>query len=387
MPEITLDKGSLEQLHLQVANSIGKSIVKNRIKVGTALPYEIWIAEEFGINRNTVHKAYEKLISDGFAEKLDERKGIFVSDTAKKKYMPAFPAIGIVTSGNFSDLVYKSTQNSLAYFSGVIDRATETKHSAIFLHLPDAEDKAGKTQQWIDDTVPRLSGIVHFGRDFHKNALPLRLLLENKQIPQVLISAFSLMSHISSVYGDVFSGGTAAADLLRDNGHRRVGILSSFIPPQKDDLFNYYAGVRAQMMEECFRKCNLRVDPGWVSIYPPKENILKTNIKKILAMKEHPTAFWCQNDYTAIEAIKIINDLGLNVPGDISIIGFDDVKEGASCNPPLTTIRQPCYSIGQNAVDLLIDIFENESPGEARTVKTPTSLVERGSVARVAGGR
>ena len=55
MPEITLDKSSLDQLHLQVANSIGKSIVKNRIKAGTALPYEIWIAEEFGINRNTVH--------------------------------------------------------------------------------------------------------------------------------------------------------------------------------------------------------------------------------------------------------------------------------------------------------------------------------------------
>ena len=341
MPEITLDKSSLDQLHLQLANSIGKSIVKNRIKAGTTLPYEIWVAEEFGINRNTVHKAYDKLISDGFAEKLDGRKGIFVSDTAKKKYMPTFPAIGIVTPDNFSDFIYKSSQTGLAYFGGVIDRATETKHSSIFLHLPISENEPGKIQHWIEDTVPRLSGIIHFGSGSLKNNLPLRMLLDCKQIPQVLISGFSIIPHISSVHGDVFSGGIPVAELLRNNGHRRIGILSSFINPPKDDLFNYYAGGRAQMMEECFRKCNLRVDPGWVSIYAPKENLLKASIKKILAMKEHPTAFWCQNDYTAIEAIKILNDFGLNVPDDISIIGFDDVKESSSSNPPLTTIKQP----------------------------------------------
>lgn len=387
MPEIAVDKNSPDPLHLQLANSISKSIVKNRLKAGTALPYENWIAEQFEINRNTVHRAYGKLISDGFAQELNGRRGVFVADTARKKYMPAFPAIGIVTADNFSDLVYKSSQNSLAYFSGVIDRATETKHSSIFLHLPNAEDKADKIQQWIEDTVPRLSGIVHLGSGSHKKNLPLRMLLEYKQIPQVLISGFSSIPHISSVYSDVYSGGTVAADLLLKNGHRKTGVLSSFINQKKDALFNYYAGERAATMTECFRKCGLKIDPAWISIYDNEVKYLKANIRKMLDMKEHPTAFWCQNDDIAIDAIKILNEFGLSVPRDISIIGFDDVKEGSNCNPPLTTIKQPCYSIGRQAVDLLIDIFENGTPGDARTVKIPTSLVVRESVGRVAEGR
>lgn len=382
-PEIALDKNSPDPLHLQLANSISKSIVKHRLKAGTALPYESWIAEELKINRNTVHRAYEKLISDGFASELDGRRGIFVADSAKKKYMPPFPAIGLVTSENFSDFIYKSSQTGLAYFSGVLDRATETKHSSIFLRLPSAEDKAEKIQQWIEDTVPRLSGIVHLGNGSRKNNIPLRMLLDYKQTPQVLISAFSLISHVSSVYGDVLSGGTSAAELLWNNGHRKIGVFSSFINSRKDEMFNYYAGERAKMMMECFKKCNLRVDPAWISIYDGKEASLKANIRKILDMKEHPTAFWCQNDSIAIEAIGILKDLGLNVPGDISIIGFDDIKEGASCNPPLTTIKQPCYSMGRQAVDLLIDIFENGTPGDVHAIKIPTSLVMRESVGKV----
>ncbi len=384
VPKIKVDKSSPNPLHLQLANSISESIVKHRLKAGTALPYEIWIAEELEINRNTVHRAYEKLISDGFAQELDGRRGIFVADTAKGKYMPPFPAIGIVTSDNFSDIVYKSSQNSLAYFSGVIDRATETKHSSIFLHLPNTENNPDTIQQWIEDTVPRLSGIVHLGSGSHKKNLPLRMLLEHKQTPQILISGFSVIPHISSVYSDVSGGGTAAAELLLKNGHRKIGVLSSFINQNKNELFNYYAGERTIMMTECFRKCGLKIDQNWISIYDNKEETLKGNIRKILDLKEHPSAFWCQNDDIAISAIKILNEFGLDVPRDISIIGFDDVKEGSSCNPPLTTIKQPCYSIGRQAVDLLIDIFENGSPGDARTEKIPTSLVVRKSVGRVA---
>lgn len=388
MQDIKLDKNSLDQLHLQVANSISRSIVRHRIKAGTALPYEIWIAEKYRLNRNTVHKAYEKLISDGFAEKIPGRKGIVVSDDAKKKYMSPFPAIGIVTSGNFTDFLDKSSQTNLGYFSGVIDRANDTKHSSIFLHLPNAEEKEEKIQQWIEDTVPRLSGIVHLGRGASEKGLAMRILLEHKQIPQVLISGFSTMQHISSVYGDVHCGGMSAGELLRNKGHRKIGILSTFINNKKDGLFNYCASERVRIMTECFRKCNLRVEPEWISISAPKEEgIYRENIRRILDMKEHPTAFWCQNDYNAFDAIKIFNDLGLDVPGDISIIGFDDVRECASGNPPLTTIRQPCYSIGRQTVDLIIDLFENGIPGDARNVKVPTELVVRDSVGRVRSNR
>lgn len=386
IPEIIVDKNSPDPLHLQLANSISKSIVKHRLKAGTALPYESWVAEEFSINRNTVHRAYGKLITDGFAQELNGRRGIFVADTAKKKYMSPFPGIGIITSNNFSDFIYKSSQNSLAYFSGIIDRATETKHSAVFLHLPNTQDTV-EIQRWVDDTIPRLSGIVHFGRGPSQSNLPLRILLEYKQIPQVLISGYSMIPNISNVCGDVLSGGMSAAELLMNNGHRRIGMITGVFSRGKNDFFVQYAEDRPRIMAECFMKCNLKTDPKWICPFDGKSDRLATSIRKILGMKEHPTAFWCQNDIIAIETINVLNSFGLNVPGDISIIGFDDVREGSVSNPPLTTIRLPCYSIGRQAVDLLMDLFENGSPGDARNEKIPTSLVIRESVGKVTGGQ
>ena len=101
---------------------------------------------------------------------------------------------------------------------------------------------------------------------------------------------------------------------------------------------------------------------------------------KLLALSEPPTAVFCANDETALGAMALAIELGLDVPGDISITGFDDIEQSSQSAPPLTTIRQPRFDIGATAMSLLLDWIG----GKARSalhVTLPVELVLRDSSA------
>jgi DNA-binding LacI/PurR family transcriptional regulator len=98
---------------------------------------------------------------------------------------------------------------------------------------------------------------------------------------------------------------------------------------------------------------------------------------KLLAAKRRPTALFCYNDPIAIGMIRAAHDLGLDVPGDVSIVGCDDIRVASYIEPQLTTIRTPKRELGELALSLLLD------PPAGRTMqqRLTGTLVERGSVA------
>lgn len=81
-------------------------------------------------------------------------------------------------------------------------------------------------------------------------------------------------------------------------------------------------------------------------------------IAKLLALPEPPTAVFCHNDAMAIGAIKGAKAAGLKVPQDLSVVGFDDIQFAEFCDPPLTTITQPRYEIGRQAMLMLLEILK-----------------------------
>ena len=105
---------------------------------------------------------------------------------------------------------------------------------------------------------------------------------------------------------------------------------------------------------------------------------------QLLAGPERPTALFCESDEMAIGALKRIREMGLRVPQDVSLAGFDDIELAAYCDPPLTTIAQPAEQFGQQAVEMLISLIEKR-PLAARHVTLPYQLTIRQSTARVAG--
>lgn len=96
---------------------------------------------------------------------------------------------------------------------------------------------------------------------------------------------------------------------------------------------------------------------------------------------ELPTAFFADNDVIAVGAMRAMSDAGIDVPGDVSVVGFDDVILADAANPPLTTVRTPRHEMGATAVRLLLEKLDR-APGDATTMRyqLSTSLVERLSV-------
>ncbi len=87
----------------------------------------------------------------------------------------------------------------------------------------------------------------------------------------------------------------------------------------------------------------------------------RDSIKKLLALPSPPTAVFCSNDYIALGAIKGAREAGLDLPKDLSIVGFDDVQTASYMVPALTTIRQPAYEMGHRAAKLLLQMIEKKS--------------------------
>jgi LacI family transcriptional regulator len=100
--------------------------------------------------------------------------------------------------------------------------------------------------------------------------------------------------------------------------------------------------------------------------------------RQLLTLDDRPTAVFAANDLSAMQTMHVARTLGLDIPGDVSVVGFDNIPESALIEPPLTTIDQSIQEMGRRAVELLIDVIEGET-GRAQQVTLPTRLVVRQS--------
>ena len=107
-------------------------------------------------------------------------------------------------------------------------------------------------------------------------------------------------------------------------------------------------------------------DENLVHSQPPTLLHGKESMREYLRLDNPPTAILCVNDYLAIGAIRTIHEAGLKVPEDISVCGFDDIDISAYFTPPLTSIRTPCYELGQMSAEIAHRLHH-----PAKTVERP----------------
>jgi GntR family transcriptional regulator, arabinose operon transcriptional repressor len=383
LSEIVIDKNSPEPFHLQLYKTLKKIIVKHRLEAGCALPSERQLSNKFELNRNTVHRAYQTLQDEGFVSSRPGSRGLFISEDAKNLYQPSFPCIGILLTCSFSDFVSKGSKLGMNYLSGVVDRANELNYSTMIVNLPHINTSKEKVLEWRNDLISRLSGVIYFGDRGIENDFAFESLVTYKNLPHVFVSANSTHTNVSSVIADVRSGGMAAAEFLRENGHSRVGMILPMLAPKREWGFMDISGERQDVMKKCFETCGIQVKPEWIAHECNDLKAITQQLDLILSSNDAPTAFWCQNDLIALRALDYFKARNIRVPEDISLFGFDDIEEAARVNPPLTSIRAGTYTIGRNAIDLVINLFENGRPGESRNIKVPTSLSCRQSISKV----
>jgi LacI family transcriptional regulator len=162
---------------------------------------------------------------------------------------------------------------------------------------------------------------------------------------------------------------TLAAHLL-GHGHRRIAFIGD--PDSSPDCAERWAGFVAALERAAVtgsrlpERCAFREADG-------HEVALR-----VLAREDRPTALLCGNDEIATGAYGALRELGLRVPGEVAVTGWDDVPTARYLSPPLTTVRQPLAELGARAAELLQARVEGAA-GEPLTALLPTQIVFRAS--------
>ena len=174
-----------------------------------------------------------------------------------------------------------------------------------------------------------------------------------------------------TVDADSLRGARLATEHLLSLGHRRIALLAG-----RPDLES--AKLREQGYREALAAAGVPFDPALVRIGGYDADLSALAAQELLTDPRRPTAVFAANDVTAIATIEVALRLGLRVPEDVSIIGFDNIPESVRCTPQLTTVNQPIRTMGERAVEMLIQLIRKE-PVERTHITLVTELVLRGS--------
>lgn len=193
-------------------------------------------------------------------------------------------------------------------------------------------------------------------------------------IPAVLMAGRPRDDAQQMVILDNREGGRGVAHHLSGLGHRHIGQI---LGPRAEDCtqereLGFQEGLAADGIP-CDPALTVEGDWSATSGY----DLLKT----LVAREPRLTAVFAHNDRMAVGAIRAARDLGLRIPQDLSVVGFDDMPLASYFDPPLTTMRQDTFAIGRACAKLLLDLLEM-SAAATTVVRLTTELVVRQSTAR-----
>lgn len=198
-------------------------------------------------------------------------------------------------------------------------------------------------------------------------------MLEKKDFPMVLINSVS--NHISYVDVDNVNGAFKAVEHLAKMGHKRIGIINGILEGANgQDRFRGY--------KFALDKYNIPQDKDLIKLgdYSTGSGMLKMN--ELLALPNRPTAVFVANDLMAIGALRVIKEAGLQVPKDMAVVGYDDLVLAEISVPPLTSVRQPIFDLGKEAVRLLVSQMEQGKKSLQKVVLETELIVRESSVGK-----
>lgn len=167
---------------------------------------------------------------------------------------------------------------------------------------------------------------------------------------------------------------------LYNLGHRKIAVL-------KGQAFSSDTDTRWDTISEAARRRNVGIDPRLCSQLEgdsPSPEVGYIATKKLLVTGEKFTALFAFNDISAIGAIRALEEMGLRVPIDVSVLGFDDIYAAAFHNPALTTIRQPLFEMGNIAAKTLLSKLSGKTGTDSpATLNVEPTLIVRQSTTRV----
>jgi LacI family transcriptional regulator len=307
----------------------------------------------------------------------------FVSKETRERVLLAMKELGYqpnelarsLRSGKTFTIGLILPDNSNPYFAeisrGIEASAFEADYSVI---LCNTEDNQEREEFYIDLLLKKqVDGLIFVAAGDRSDSL---YSLARRKIPVIIVDRNVPGPEVDAVLGDNVSGGLAAVRYLIKLGHQRIACITgpSNVTPSSGRITGYRKAldeVGIPVDETLLLHGNFRIESG------------EQNALELLQRPNRPSAIFACNDLMAIGAMRAASRLGLHIPQDISIVGYDDIELARYVTPLLTTVYQPKSTMGQVAVKLLLERIENiDRPKQVKILQP--ELVVRESCGAVA---
>lgn len=258
---------------------------------------------------------------------------------------------------------------SMEVIEGVLDVAQQAGLSIV---LTVSGDRHAPSPDWLDGVLRRRPlGVVLVFSDL---PAPHRAKLRSRGVPFAIVDpAGDPAPDVPSVGSANWSGGLAATRHLIELGHQRIAAITG-----PEDMMCSLA--RVDGYRSAMNAANLPIDPDWIRFGDFHATGGESHARALLTGLNPPTAIFAGSDLQAMGVISAASAQGLSVPGDLSVVGYDDIDLARWLSPQLTTVHQPLRRMGEEAARLVIRLAGGESVDTLR-MDLATHLVVRGSTA------
>ncbi|HXD69319.1 MAG TPA: LacI family DNA-binding transcriptional regulator [Gaiellales bacterium] len=236
--------------------------------------------------------------------------------------------------------------------------------------LANADEDAGRERRAVDALRARqVDGMVVVPAP---GASPEHLAeLVTAGVPLVLLDRAVVGVAADSVLARNVAGARAAVAHLAGLGHRRIGVVS-------DSPEITSSAERIQGYRQALRAAGLAPGPGLISIGGPTRDDGKAAALRLLDRADRPTAVFTANNFMTVGALRAARSLGLRIPDDVALVGFDDLDWTTLVQPPVTVVRQPVADLGRVAGERLLRRLEGDA-GPPKRIRLDANLIVRGS--------
>ncbi|HKJ46661.1 MAG TPA: LacI family DNA-binding transcriptional regulator [Balneolales bacterium] len=194
--------------------------------------------------------------------------------------------------------------------------------------------------------------------------------LSDENFPMICVDRHPENLNLDTVTINNELGAYQAVKRLINLGHRRIGIINGLQGlSTTNERFNGY--------KKALKETGIPLDEDLIVFENSRQSGGREGIKKLIKLKTLPTAVFVTNNLMTLGFLEETYTQNLNIPGDIALVGFDDMPWSAALNPPLTAVKQPGYELGVTAAELLLKRLKEPNRNSVDTFLNPELIIRK----------
>ncbi|WP_139993456.1 GntR family transcriptional regulator [Paenibacillus paridis] len=359
-----MKKNEKDPLYQQIANELRAKIMQGKLKPNDPVPNQIELSKLYKISEITSRRALTELVQEGLIYRV-RGKGTFVKERS--------------LSGDDAHAAPSIQRIYFIYYNVDISFFKHKFYSDLLVGLQEECDTNG-----IEFFTYKLGPDLRLPDDANAGyvlitpaEVPLETLRAWKQEQRKIVTVHFYYPHLNIPYViiDNLTGGYLATEHLLSLGHRRIGII---LTAYSQSNLNQEFSLRLEGYRLALSQHGVEFDPSLVCIVEGKEEVEAMGVQgfnQLMDLDQPPTAIFATSDYKAHGAMQAAKDRGMEIPGDISFVGYDDILVSRFTNPGLTTVNQNTELLGKRAAKLLIFDWRDDGLGNLKDEIVPKLII------------